>query len=151
MSIIPKNNRDLNQGLLHLCSKFGASSLNERWVIVRTSPWLIHTHKDTRTHGHTYAGNDNIVKTIGHLFYATSSFVHHFVAIGGFTLELRSGNAGFPQVTSNYLFLTFSWQSPNFYWLFAAWKYDILTFTRIYTGHTDAKKKNYCSDHLAKK
>ena len=34
-------------------------------------------------------------KTIGHLFYATSSFVHHFVAIGNFKLELQSGNAQF--------------------------------------------------------
>ena len=34
-------------------------------------------------------------KTIGHFFYATSSFVHHFVAIGEFKLELRSGNAQF--------------------------------------------------------
>ena len=32
-------------------------------------------------------------KTKGHLFYATSSFVHHFVAIGEFKLELQSGNA----------------------------------------------------------
>ena len=32
-------------------------------------------------------------KTIGHLFYATSSFVQHFVAIGEFRLELQSGNA----------------------------------------------------------
>ena len=32
-------------------------------------------------------------KIIGHLFYATSSFVHHFVAIGEFKLELQSGNA----------------------------------------------------------
>ena len=31
-------------------------------------------------------------KTIGHLFYATSSFVNHFVAIGEFKLELESGN-----------------------------------------------------------
>ena len=31
--------------------------------------------------------------TIGHLFYATSSFVNHFVAIGEFKLELQSGNA----------------------------------------------------------
>ena len=37
-------------------------------------------------------------KTIGHLFYATSSFVHHFVAIGDFKLELQSGN---PQFGSN--------------------------------------------------
>ena len=32
-------------------------------------------------------------KTIGHLFYATSSFVQHFIAIGEFKLELESGNA----------------------------------------------------------
>ena len=34
-------------------------------------------------------------KTIGHLFYATSSFVHHFVAVGDFKLELESGNGQF--------------------------------------------------------
>ena len=34
-------------------------------------------------------------KTIGHLFYATSSFMHHFVAICEFKLELQSGNAQF--------------------------------------------------------
>ena len=33
--------------------------------------------------------------TIGHLFYATSSFMHHFVAIGEFKLELQSGNTQF--------------------------------------------------------
>ena len=32
-------------------------------------------------------------KTIGHLLYATSSFVHHFVATGEFKLELQSENA----------------------------------------------------------
>ena len=31
-------------------------------------------------------------KTIGHLFYATISFLHHFVAIDEFKLELQSGN-----------------------------------------------------------
>ena len=34
-------------------------------------------------------------KTIGHLFYAISNFVHHFIAIGDFKLELQSGNAQF--------------------------------------------------------
>ena len=34
-------------------------------------------------------------KTIGHLFYATSSFLHHLIAIGEFKLELQSGNAQF--------------------------------------------------------
>ena len=32
-------------------------------------------------------------KTIGHLFYATSSFAHLFVPIGEFKLKLQSGNA----------------------------------------------------------
>ena len=34
-------------------------------------------------------------KTIRRLFYATSSFGHHFVAIGEFKLELQCGNAQF--------------------------------------------------------
>ena len=33
--------------------------------------------------------------TIGHLFYVASSFVHHFIAISEFKLELKSGNAQF--------------------------------------------------------
>ena len=32
-------------------------------------------------------------KTIGHLFYATLIFLHHFVAIGEFKLELQSWKA----------------------------------------------------------
>ena len=32
-------------------------------------------------------------KTIGHLFYVASSFVHHFTSISEFKLELQSGNA----------------------------------------------------------
>ena len=35
------------------------------------------------------------LKIIGQLFNATSSFVHHFVAIGDFKLEIQSGNAQF--------------------------------------------------------
>ena len=34
-------------------------------------------------------------KTIGHLFYLISSFVHHLIAIGEFKLELQSGNTQF--------------------------------------------------------
>ena len=34
-------------------------------------------------------------KTIGHLYYATSSFVHHFVAISDSKLEIQSGNTQF--------------------------------------------------------
>ena len=52
-SIVPKNNRDLNQGLLHLWSQFGDSSLNGWWIIARTSSWL--TDTQTHTHIHTQA------------------------------------------------------------------------------------------------
>ena len=38
---------------------------------------------------------DDLGKQKGHIFYATSSFAHHFVAIGEFKLELQSGNAQF--------------------------------------------------------
>ena len=50
-SIVPQNNKALNQGLLHLWSKCGDPSLNGWWIITRTSSWLT----DTRTHTHTQA------------------------------------------------------------------------------------------------
>ena len=34
-------------------------------------------------------------KTIGHLYYVASSFMHHFITIGEFKLKLQSGNAQF--------------------------------------------------------
>ena len=37
--------------------------------------------------------DDQKKHTIGHLYYATLSFLQHFVAIGEFKLELESGNA----------------------------------------------------------
>ena len=36
---------------------------------------------------------DHLGKTIGHLFYTTSSFVQHFETIGTLKLGLQSGNA----------------------------------------------------------
>ena len=42
-------------------------------------------------------------KTIGHLFFAVSSFVQHFIAIGEFKLELQSGNAQFGSKSSIFL------------------------------------------------
>ena len=42
-------------------------------------------------------------KTIGHLFYTTSSFVHHFKAICEFKLKLQSGNAQFGSKSASFL------------------------------------------------
>ena len=52
-NLTPQNNRDLNQGLLHILSKFGDPSSNGCWVIARTSKCLPHTQTDGRTDGHT--------------------------------------------------------------------------------------------------
>ena len=41
--------------------------------------------------------------TIGHLFYTTSSFVHHFKAMGEFKLELQSINAQFGSKSAIFL------------------------------------------------
>ena len=42
-------------------------------------------------------------KTVGHLFYTTSSFVHHFKSMGEFKVELQSGNAQFGSKSAIYL------------------------------------------------
>ena len=55
----PKNNTDLNQGPLHLWSKFVDPSLNGWCVIARRSTCLPQTQTDGRTHRQTDAGNDN--------------------------------------------------------------------------------------------
>ena len=49
-SIAPQNNRDFNQGILHLWSKLGGPSLNVWWVIAPTN---------SVTDGRTGAANDN--------------------------------------------------------------------------------------------
>ena len=51
-------------------------------------------------------------KTIGNLFYATSRFVHHFVAIGEFKLELQSGNARFRSKSTIFL-AVWPWNSTD--------------------------------------
>ena len=52
---LPQNNRDLNQVILHLWSKFGDPSLNGAWVIAWTSKWLTHRRMDGRTETQTQA------------------------------------------------------------------------------------------------
>ena len=72
----------------------------ENFMMIR---WWEHSQKgvrDGRTDGQTERRTENTIcraawsqlKTKGRLFYATSSFVQHFVAIGEFKLELESGN-----------------------------------------------------------
>ena len=71
----------------------------EDFMMIR---WWEHSQKGV-TDGQTDGQTENTIcraawsqlKAIGHLFYATSSFMHNFVAIGEFKLKLQSGNAQF--------------------------------------------------------
>ena len=63
------------------------------WPVVRKRPiWVkiydVLSHVTLKFDGWPW-------KTIEHLFFAVSSFVQHFIAIGEFKLELQSGNAQF--------------------------------------------------------
>ena len=46
---------------------------------------------------------DDLTKTIGRLFYTTSSFVHHFKTIGEFQLGFQSGNDQFRSKSAIFL------------------------------------------------
>ena len=82
----------------------------ENFMMIR---WREHGEKgvtdgqtDRRTDWTIHRAAWSQLKTIGHLFYATSSFVHHLVPIGEFKLELQSGNA---QSGSNSTFFRAVW------------------------------------------
>ena len=87
----PKNNR----ARLLYCTKLCASFQIHQWIQtgVTVRKRLIWAKIDDFSSGVTLQFGVWILKTIWHLFYATSSFVHHFVANGEFKLKLQSGNA----------------------------------------------------------
>ena len=91
-----------------------------RWSLVITPEnfmmirWGEHGQKgvtDRRTDGRTDGQTENTIcraawsqlKTIGHLYFATSSSMHHFVAIGEFKLESESGNTQFGSTSMIFL------------------------------------------------
>ena len=86
-----------NMAPLLCCFKLYASFHSHRWiktkVTVRKPPTRVKI--DDFLSGVTLKFDGWPWKTIGHLFYATSSFVHHFRAIDEFKLELQSRNAQF--------------------------------------------------------
>ena len=88
-----KYNKALLLYLIKLCVSFQANQWIQTEVTVRKRPiWVKFDDFLSRV---TLQFNVWPWQTIGHLFYATSSFVHYFVAIGDFKLELQSGNAQF--------------------------------------------------------
>ena len=86
-----KNNRAPLLCYFKLCASFQCHRLIQTGVTVRKR--LIWVKIDDFFSRVTLKFNVWAWKTIGHLFYATSSFLYHLVAIGEFKLELQSGNA----------------------------------------------------------
>ena len=86
-----KNNRAPLLCYSKLCAAFRTHWWIQNGVTVRKRPiWVkfddFWSHATLKFDGWPW-------KTIGDLFYATSSFVHHFVPIGELKLKLQSGNA----------------------------------------------------------
>ena len=86
-----KNNRTPLQCYFKLCASFGSHLWIETGITVRKRPICVKI--DDFFSRVTSKFDLWPWKTIRHLFYATSSFAHHFIAIGKFKLELQSGNA----------------------------------------------------------
>ena len=86
-----QNNRAPLLCYFKLCASFRSHWWIQTSITVRKRPiWVKFDDFKSRA---TLKFDGWLCKTIGHLFYATSSFLHHFVAIGEFKLELQSGNA----------------------------------------------------------
>ena len=90
--INPQNNWDLNQGILHLWSKFGGPSLNGWWVIAWTSSkwgkfWLFEDKFDLEGKG------QSPLKTIGNLNKVFYTCVSNLVILAWTGLELSCGQA----------------------------------------------------------
>ena len=78
---------------IKLCASFQSHRWSQTSVTVRKRP--IRVKIGNFLSRVTLKFNGWPWKTIGHLSYAPSSFVHHFLAIGEFKLELQPGNAQF--------------------------------------------------------
>ena len=86
-----QNNRAPFLYYFKLCASFRSHWCIQTWVTVRKHPiWVKLDNFFSRV---TLKFDRWPWKTLGHLFNTTSSFVHHFVAIGEIKLELQSGNA----------------------------------------------------------
>ena len=88
-----KNNRAPLPGYFKLCASFQSHRWIQTGVTVRKRSIRVKIGDYLSRVTLKFDGWPS--KTIGHFFYATSSFVHHFKAIGQFKLELQSGNAKF--------------------------------------------------------
>ena len=96
-----KNNRAPLLYYLKLC----ASSQSHRWIQTWVTVWKrsIRVKICDFLCWATLKFDGWPWKTIGHFFYTTSSFVHHFKSISEFKVELQSGNAQFGSKSAIFL------------------------------------------------
>ena len=101
-----KNNRAPLLSYFKLCVSFHTHWWIQTGVTIRKRPiWVKIDDCFSRV---TFILDRWPWKTIGHLFFAISSFVHHFVPIGEFKLELQSGNTQFGSKSTIFVsFVTF--------------------------------------------
>ena len=93
-----KNNCALLLCYFKLCASFHSHQLIQTGVTVRKHHiWVKIGNFWSRV---TLKFDRWLWKTIRHLFYATLSFVHHFIVIGQFKLEWQSRNAQFAWKTA---------------------------------------------------
>ena len=88
-----KNNRALLLYYIKLCVSFQIHRWVQTKVTVRKRPIRVKIGDFLSSVTMKFDGWP--WKTIGQLFYTTSSFVHHFIPIGDFKFQLQSGNAQF--------------------------------------------------------
>ena len=95
-----KNNRAPLLYHIKLCASFQSHGWIQTEVTVRKRPTWVKIY-DFVSHV-TLKFYWSLWKTTGHLFYASSIFVHHFVAIGVFKLKLQSRNDQFGSKLTNF-------------------------------------------------
>ena len=88
-----KNNRAPLLCYIKLCAPFqghrwSQTEVTVRKISIRVKIGVFQSHATLKFDGWPW-------KTIGHLFCVASSFVHHFIAFGGFKLKLQPGNDQF--------------------------------------------------------
>ena len=91
--MILKNNRVHLLSYFKLCALFCSHQWIQTGVTVQKRPIQVKISNFLSCASSKFDGWP--WKTLGHFFYQTSSFVHHFVTISEFKLELQSGNTQF--------------------------------------------------------
>ena len=113
-SMSPQNNRDLNQGFLHIWSIFSDPSFNGWWVIAHTSKCLPQTQTQGRIHRQTDTGNDNTRRP---KLALGKNGPWKFMDVGALTVIFHARSwKMWKKIGQNFVFGDYE-KTRNFYWL----------------------------------